>query len=53
MTPQSGSGRKSAVAHAVHRGERRDIDLPGQYPVTPQIKGAIKAMQGVLAVEEL
>ena len=34
-------------------GREIDIDLPGQWPVTPQIKGAIKAMQGVLAVEEL
>jgi DNA polymerase-3 subunit alpha len=34
-------------------GREIDIDLPGQYPVTPQIKGAIKAMQGVLAVEEI
>jgi DNA polymerase-3 subunit alpha len=35
------------------QGREIDIDLPDQYPVTPQIKGAIKAMQGVLAVEDL
>ncbi|MBL9073527.1 DNA polymerase III subunit alpha [Tabrizicola sp.] len=34
-------------------GREIDIDLPGQYPVTPQIKGAIKATHGVLAVEEI
>ena len=34
-------------------GREIDIDLPGEYPVTPQIKGAIKAMHGVLAVEEI
>lgn len=34
-------------------GREIDIDLPGQYPVTPQIKGAIKAMHGVLAVEDI
>ena len=34
-------------------GREVDITLPDTYPVTPQIKGAIKAMQGVLAVEEL
>jgi DNA polymerase III subunit alpha len=34
-------------------GREIDIDLPDQYPVTPQIKGAIKAMHGVVAVEEL
>jgi DNA polymerase III subunit alpha len=35
------------------QGREIDIDLPGQYPVSPQIKGAIKAMHGVLAVEEI
>ena len=35
------------------QGREIDIDLPGQYPVTPQIKGAIKAMHGVLAIEEV
>ena len=34
-------------------GREIDIDLLEQYPVTPQIKGAIKAMHGVVAVEEL
>ncbi len=34
-------------------GREIDIDLPAPYPVTPQIKGAIKAMHGVLAVEEI
>jgi DNA polymerase-3 subunit alpha len=35
------------------QGREVDIALPATYPVTPQIKGAIKAMQGVLAVEDL
>jgi DNA polymerase-3 subunit alpha len=30
-----------------------DVILPQSYPVTPQIKGAIKAMPGVLMVEEI
>ncbi len=30
-----------------------DVILPQPYPVTPQIKGAIKAMQGVVMVEEI
>ena len=34
-------------------GREIDIELPVPYPVTPQIKGAIKAIQGVLAVEDL
>jgi DNA polymerase-3 subunit alpha len=35
------------------QGREVDITLPQPYPVTPQIKGAIKAMHGVLAVEEI
>jgi DNA polymerase III subunit alpha len=34
-------------------GREIDIDLAEPYPVSPQIKGAIKAMHGVIAVEEL
>ncbi|MBN2630265.1 MAG: DNA polymerase III subunit alpha [Rhodobacteraceae bacterium] len=34
-------------------GREIDVLLPRPYPVTPQIKGAIKAMQGVVMVEEV
>ena len=34
-------------------GREIDVALPGDFPVTPQIKGAIKAVQGVLAVEDI
>ncbi|MBL9051281.1 MAG: DNA polymerase III subunit alpha [Tabrizicola sp.] len=34
------------------QGREIDITLPETYPITPQIKGAIKAIHGVLAVEE-
>ncbi len=34
-------------------GREIDVTLPKPYPVTPQIKGAIKAMQGVLLVEDV
>jgi DNA polymerase-3 subunit alpha len=34
-------------------GREIDLILPQHYPVTPQIKGAIKAMQGVVMVEEV
>ena len=46
---------RAAITLCVTDAEGReiDIDLPGQYPVTPQIRGAIKAMHGVLAVEEV
>ncbi len=30
-----------------------DIELPGDFPVTPQIKGALKSLPGVVTVEEL
>jgi DNA polymerase-3 subunit alpha len=34
-------------------GQEIDIALPGQWPVGPQVKGALKAVSGVMAVEEL
>jgi DNA polymerase III subunit alpha len=34
-------------------GREVDVTLPNTYPITPQIKGAIKAMQGVVMVEEV
>jgi len=34
-------------------GREIDVTLPNAYPVTPQIKGAIKAMQGVVLVEDI
>jgi DNA polymerase-3 subunit alpha len=35
------------------QGREIDVLLPDPYPVTPQIKGAIKAMAGVVMVEEI
>ena len=35
------------------QGREIDLTLPQSYPITPQIKGAIKAMQGVVMVEEV
>ena len=35
------------------QGREIDLTLPQSYPVTAQIKGAIKAMQGVVMVEEI
>ena len=29
-----------------------EMRLPGSFPLTPQIAGAIKAVEGVMAVEE-
>ncbi len=30
-----------------------DIDLPGEFPVTPQIKGALRSLPGVIEVQEV
>ena len=50
-------GRSRAPGHPLRPrprpGREIDMTLPQTYPVTPQIKGAIKAMQGVVMVEEL
>ncbi|MBI1170132.1 DNA polymerase III subunit alpha [bacterium] len=34
-------------------GREIDVTLPDPYPLTPQIRGAIKAMSGVVMVEEI
>ncbi|MFT7058204.1 MAG: DNA polymerase-3 subunit alpha [Pseudorhodobacter sp.] len=34
-------------------GQEIDLELAEEYPVTPQIKGAIKAMRGVVMIEDL
>ncbi len=46
---------KAQITICVPDGEGREIDLtlPQPYPITPQIKGAIKAMAGVVLVEEV
>jgi DNA polymerase-3 subunit alpha len=35
------------------QGREIDLTLPDPYPLTPQIRGAIKAMSGVVLVEEV
>ena len=35
------------------QGREIDLTLPAPYPVTPQIKGAIKAIQGVAMIEDM
>ncbi len=52
----SGGARgRGEIRFCVTDGEGREIDLalPDRYPVTPQVKGAIKAMQGVVMIEDL
>ncbi len=50
------TGRNRAeiyVCVACEDGQEIDLKLPKPYPITPQIKGAIKAMNGVVMVEDL
>ncbi|QIE54556.1 DNA polymerase III subunit alpha [Pikeienuella piscinae] len=51
----AGQGRGGPVNIVVtlpESGQEVDIILPGEFPVTPAIRGAIKAATGVLHVEE-
>ena len=41
------------VLDADAAGREIDIGLPKPFPVTPQIRGAIKAMQGVVMIEDM
>jgi DNA polymerase III subunit alpha len=52
-TVQGRTRAQVMVCVADDAGREIDLTLPGEFPVTPQIKGAIKAMQGVVMVEEV
>ncbi len=56
MAEGGGVGARAPISLCVAEpdmGQEIDITLPTPYPVTPQIKGALRAVQGVLMVEEL
>ncbi|WP_136682464.1 DNA polymerase III subunit alpha [Falsirhodobacter xinxiangensis] len=52
---EAGARGRGEIVFCVTDPDGREIDLRlrERYPVTPQIKGAIKAMQGVVLVEDL
>jgi DNA polymerase-3 subunit alpha len=50
---EGGTRAQVTLCVAAPDGREIDIELPDPFPVTPQIRGAIKAIQGVVAVEEL
>ena len=50
--PAGRGGPVNLVMTIPELDKEAEIALPGEYPVTPAIKGAIKAAQGVLHVEE-
>jgi DNA polymerase-3 subunit alpha len=37
----------------LERGEEVEVKLPGRYPISPQIAGAMKALPGVVSVQEI
>jgi DNA polymerase-3 subunit alpha len=47
----AGEGTVSVVVLLKGSGREVEIKLPGQYRVTPQIAGAIKAVPGIVHVE--
>ena len=56
MAEGGGAGVRAHISLCVAEpdmGQEIDITLPTPYTVTPQIKGALRAVQGVLMVEEL
>jgi DNA polymerase-3 subunit alpha len=48
-----GQGRITVCVTDPATGREIDIELPQAYRVSPQLRGALKAVQGVLAVEEI
>jgi DNA polymerase III subunit alpha len=50
--PANGHGEVSVVL-MIDQGTEVEVKLPGRFPVSPQIAGAIKAVPGVVAVEAL
>jgi DNA polymerase-3 subunit alpha len=48
----NGHGEVSVVL-MIDQGTEVEVKLPGRFPVSPQIAGAIKAVPGVVAVEAL
>ncbi|MCL5778582.1 DNA polymerase III subunit alpha [Limibaculum sp. FT325] len=48
-----GEGPVSIVLAIPELGQEVEIDLPGNFPVGPEIRGALKAVPGVAAVEEI
>ena len=48
-----GEGEVSLVVMRDASGEEIEIKLPGGYPVTAEVAGALKAIPGVIAVEHV
>ena len=49
----AGAGGRITLCVPDDRGREVDVTLPRDYPVTPQVKGALKAIGGVVLVEEV
>ncbi|HSF96141.1 MAG TPA: DNA polymerase III subunit alpha [Thermohalobaculum sp.] len=52
LRPGRGAGPVHLVIALPETGQEVEIALPGNYPVGPEIRGALKAVPGVVMVEE-
>ncbi|MFG1179603.1 DNA polymerase III subunit alpha [Xanthobacter versatilis] len=50
-TGDAGSGEVSLILMVEDARAEVEVSLPGKYPISPQIAGAIKAIPGVVAIE--
>ncbi|MDG1281307.1 MAG: DNA polymerase III subunit alpha [Pseudorhodobacter sp.] len=54
LAAKAGRGKgEITICVPIESGEEVDLILPQEYSITPQVKGAIKAMNGVVMVEEI
>lgn len=51
--PAPGRGVISVIVLAPTTGQEVELEIPGGFAVTPQIRGAMKVLPGVLEVEEI
>ena len=47
----NGGGRMSLIVSTA--AEEIEVALPGKYPCTPQVRAALRAIPGVIEVQEL
>jgi DNA polymerase-3 subunit alpha len=58
LAPNGGNGKPEKLGEvsfvlSLADGSEVEVKLPGRYPISPQIAGAMKAVPGVIAVQEM
>jgi len=58
LAPNGGNGKRERLGEvsfvlSLADGSEVEVKLPGRYPISPQIAGAMKAVPGVIAVQEV